>query len=161
VITYLSLLKLMKSTSVSVPFIELASVTIEVTAPAIDSLSHLVRFYRRRTRKPDGSRAHVRTHGCVWSNIRMEIENPKTAGFVPLLGAFNFLYTPLGAQRLPDNFSFGIDWTKEGDEQEILCEHIRSSSPILLKQRGQQYQGVFKHEWGFHTNDGIAIVEVA
>ena len=91
----------------------------------------------------------------------MEIENQKTAGFVPLLGAFNFLYTPLGAQHLPDNFSFGIDWMKEGDGQEILREHIRAGSPIRLKQRGQQYQGVFKHEWGFNTNDGMAIVEVA
>ena len=54
----------------------------------------------------------------------MEIENPNTAEFVPLPGAFNFEYIPMGAQNLPDNFSFRFDWTKKGDGQEILQEGI-------------------------------------
>ena len=67
----------------------------------------------------------VRTHGCLWSNIRMEIESPKTAGFVPLLGAFNFEHKPMGAIGNPDEFSFLMDWTKGGEGQEVLREHIR------------------------------------
>ena len=90
----------------------------------------------------------------------MEIENPNTAEFVPLPGAFNFEYIPMGAQNLPDNFSFRIDWTKKGDGQEILQEGIRSGSPIRVKQHGQLYRGVFKGEWGFNTTDGMVIFAV-
>jgi hypothetical protein len=43
----------------------------------------------------------------------MKIENPNTAEFVPLPGAFNFEYIPMGAQNLPDNFSFRIDWLRK------------------------------------------------
>lgn len=91
----------------------------------------------------------------------MEIENPKTANYVSLDGAFNFEYARLSAKGLPDEFSFGIDWTKEGAGQEILREHIRSHSLMRVRQHGVQYQGVFKHEWGFNTADGMIIVEVA
>ena len=48
-----------------------------------------------------------------------EIENPITAKFVPLSGAFNFR---LGANE----FSFLMDWTKKDDGQEILGKYIRS-----------------------------------
>jgi hypothetical protein len=90
----------------------------------------------------------------------MEIENPNTAEFVPLPGAFNFEYIPMGSQNLADNFSFRIDWTKKGDGQEILQEGIRSGSPIRVKQQGQLYRGVFKGEWGFNTTDGMVIFAV-
>jgi len=103
----------------------------------------------------------VRTHGFVCSNIRMEIVNPKTAEFVPLLGAFNFEHKPMGALRLPDEFSFLMDWTKGGEGQEFLREHIRSGSLIRVKQHGKQYQGVLKFESGMNTNDGMVVVEVA
>jgi hypothetical protein len=55
----------------------------------------------------------------------MEIANPKTAEFVPLLGAFNFERKPMGALGIPDEFSFLMDWTKGGEGQEVLREHIR------------------------------------
>jgi hypothetical protein len=76
----------------------------------------------------------------------MEIENPNPAEFVPLPGAFNFEYIPMGGQNLPDNLSFRIDWTKKGDGQEILQEGIRSGSPIRVKQHGQLYRGVFARD---------------
>ena len=103
----------------------------------------------------------MRTRGCVWSNISMEIENPKTAEFVPLLGAFNFEHKPMGALSLPDQFSFLMDWTKGGEGQEVLREHIRAGALIRVKQHGQQHKGVLKFESGMNTNDGMVVVEVA
>ena len=88
----------------------------------------------------------------------MEIEDPKTAGFVPLLGAFNFEYKPLSNLRLPDEFSFRIDWTKGGEGQDVLREHIRSGSLIRVNERRQQYQGILKFESGMNTNDGMVVV---
>jgi hypothetical protein len=91
----------------------------------------------------------------------MEIESPKTAGFVPLLGAFNFEHKPMGAIGNPDEFSFLIDWTKGGEGQEVMREHIRAGSLIRVNQHGQQHQGVLKFESGMNTNDGLVVVEVA
>ncbi len=68
----------------------------------------------------------VPTHGIMCSNIHMDIENTKTAVFVPLLGAFNFEHKSMGALGIPDEFSFRMDWTKGGEGQEVLREHIRS-----------------------------------
>jgi hypothetical protein len=90
----------------------------------------------------------------------MEIEDPRTTGFVPLDGAFNFVYRPSTDKRLPNEFNFGIDWTKGGQGQDILREHIREHSTMRVQMRGETYQGVFKHEWGFNTPDGMVIVEV-
>src|ERR1700678_2509529 len=98
-------------------------------------------------REDEGTdKSGVRTRGCLWSNIRMDIENPKTSDFVPLLGAFNFEHKPMGALRLPDEFSFLMDWTKGGEGQEVMREHIRAGSLIRVKQHGQQHQGVLKFE---------------
>ena len=91
----------------------------------------------------------------------MEIENPKTAEFIPLLGAFNFEHKPMGALSLPDEFSFLMDWTKGGEGQEVLREHIRAGSFIRVKQRGLQHQGVLKFESGMNSNEGMVVVEVA
>jgi len=60
-------------------------------------------------REDEGTdKSGVRTRGCMWSNIRMDIENPKTSDFVPLLGAFNFEHKPMGGLGIPDEFSFRI-----------------------------------------------------
>jgi hypothetical protein len=104
-------------------------------------------------------KTYVQTQGSVWSNIRMEIENLKTAEFVQMLGAFNFERKPLGAVR--NEFSFQVDWTKGGEGQEILREHIRVGTLIRVQQHGQQHQGVLKFESGMNTNDGMVVVEVA
>ncbi|HEY2471417.1 MAG TPA: hypothetical protein VGI45_26745 [Terracidiphilus sp.] len=90
----------------------------------------------------------------------MEIENPKTGRFVPLLGASKFEYTPLGAQHSPDEFSFRIDWDKGGEGQEILREHIRSGSFLRVRERREEYKGAFLREWEFNTREGMVIVEV-
>ena len=90
----------------------------------------------------------------------MEIEDPWATGFVPLDGAFNFVYRPSTDKRLPNEFNFGIDWTKGGQGQDILREHIREHSTMRVQMRGETYQGVFKHEWGFNTPDGTVIMEV-
>jgi hypothetical protein len=91
----------------------------------------------------------------------MDIRDPKTTQGVPLLGAFNFERKPMGALRLPDEFSFLMDWTKGGEGQEVLREHIRAGSLIRVNQHGQQHQGVLKFENGMNTNDGLVVVEVA
>ena len=91
----------------------------------------------------------------------MEIENPKTAEFVPLLGAFNFEYKPLGSLRLPDEFSFRIDWTKGGEGQDVLREHMQSKSLLRVRNHGGEYRGAFKDGgWGINTSDDMVIVEV-
>jgi hypothetical protein len=91
----------------------------------------------------------------------MEIENSKNAEFVPLLGAFNFEHKSMGALGIPDEFSFLMDWTKGGEGQEVLREHIRSRTLIRLKQQCKQYQGILRFESGINTNDGMVVVEVA
>lgn len=93
----------------------------------------------------------------------MDIENPKTAVFVPLLGAFNFEHKSMGDLGIPDEFSFQMDWTKSGEGQEVLREHLRadSGSLIRVKQQGKQYQGILRFESGINTNDGMVVVEVA
>jgi hypothetical protein len=91
----------------------------------------------------------------------MDIENPKTAEFVPLLGAFNFEHQPMGALGIPAEFSFLMDWTKGGEGQEVLRVHIRSRTLIRVKQPGKQYQGMLRHESGINTIDGMVVVEVA
>ena len=98
-----------------------------------------------------------------WFNMHMpvEIENPKTAEFVPLLGTFNPEYRELGSLRLPDEFSFEINWTLNGDGQDILREHIRAKSVLRLMDRGRHYQGTVKHESGFNTSDGLVVVAIA
>ena len=53
-----------------------------------------------------GDRACVPTAAC--DPIRVEIANPKTAEFVPLLGSFNFEHKPMGGLGIPDEFSFRI-----------------------------------------------------
>ena len=103
----------------------------------------------------------VRSHDCLWSNIHMEIENPRTTQFVPLLGAFNFEHKRMDALSLTDEFSFLVDWTKGGEGQEVLREHIRAGSLIRVNQHGQLHQGVLKFESGMNTNDGMVVVEVA
>ena len=55
---------------------------------------------------------------------------------------------------------FGVDWTKGGEGQEILREHIRASSLLKVTWRGKQYQGVLKMEWEMNTNNGRVILEV-
>ena len=91
----------------------------------------------------------------------MEIENPKNAVFVPLLGAFNFEHKSMGALGIPDEFSFRMDWTKGGEGHEVLREHIRSRTLIRVKQQGKQYQGILRFESGINTNDGMVVLEVA
>ncbi len=93
----------------------------------------------------------------------MDIENPKTAVFVSLLGAFNFEHKSMGALGIPDEFSFRMDWTKGGEGQEVLREHLRagSGSLIRVKQQGKQHQGILRFESGINTNDGMVVVEVA
>jgi len=92
----------------------------------------------------------------------MDIENPKTAVFVALLGAFNFEHKSLGALGIPDEFSFLMDWTKGGEGQEVLREHIRSRTLIRVKQgEGKQYQGILRLESGINTIDGMVVVGVA
>jgi hypothetical protein len=91
----------------------------------------------------------------------MEIESPKNAEFVPLLGVFNFEYKSMGALGIPDEFSFRMDWTKGGEGQEVLREHIRSRTLIRVKQQGKQYQGMLRCESGINTIDGMVVVEVA
>ena len=91
----------------------------------------------------------------------MEIENPKSAAFVPLLGAFNFEHKSMGALSIPDEFSFRMDWTLGGEGQEVLREHIRSRTPIRMKQQGTQYEGMLRFESGINTIDGMVVVEVA
>jgi hypothetical protein len=105
----------------------------------------------------------VPTHGIMCSNIHMEIENPKSAVFVPLLGAFNFEHKSMGALGIPDEFSFLMDWTKGGEGQDVLREHLRAGfgSLIRVKQQGKQYQGMLRFESGINTNDGMVVVEVA
>ena len=93
----------------------------------------------------------------------MEIENQKNAEFVPLLGASNFERKSMAALGIPDEFSFRMDWTKGGEGQEVLREHLRagSGSLIRVKQQGKQYQGMLRFESGINTNDGMVVVEVA
>ncbi len=91
----------------------------------------------------------------------MEIEDPKTAEFVPLLGAFNFERNVMGTLGIPDEFSFLMDWTKGGEGQDVLRENIRVGSLIRVKQRGQQHQGVLRFESGMNTHDGMVVVTVA
>ena len=89
----------------------------------------------------------------------MEIENPKTAVFVTLLGAFNFVPTR-SRHGLPDTFSFRIDWTKGGEGQEILREHLRLGSLMRVKQHDKQYQGVLNFEHGINSCDGAVVADV-
>jgi hypothetical protein len=103
----------------------------------------------------------VQTTPLLWSNIRMEIEDPKTAEFVPLLGAFNFERKSIGALGIPDEFSFLMDWNKGGEGQEILRGHIRVGSLIRVKQHGQRYQGVLRFESGMNTSDGMVVMAAA
>jgi len=93
----------------------------------------------------------------------MDIENPKTAVFVPLLGGFNFEHKSTGARGIPDEFSFRMDWTKGGEGQEVLREHLRTGSGSLIRvtQHGKQYQGTLRFESGINTNDGMVVEEVA
>ena len=91
----------------------------------------------------------------------MEIENPQSLAFLPLLGVFNFEHKSMAALGIPDEFSFRMDWTKGGEGQEVLREHIRSRTLIRLKQQGKQYQGILRFESGINTNDGMVVVEVA
>ena len=91
----------------------------------------------------------------------MDIENPKTALFVPLLGAFNFEHKSMGALGIPDEFSFRMDWTLGGEGQEVLRDHIRSRTLIRVKQQGKQYHGMLRFESVINTNDGMVVVEVA
>jgi hypothetical protein len=74
----------------------------------------------------------------------MEIENQKSAEFVPLVGAFNFEHKSMGALGIPDEFSFRMDWTKGGEGQEVLREHIRSRTLIRVKRQGKQCQGILR-----------------
>ena len=97
----------------------------------------------------------------MWSNIRMEIENPKTAELIPLLGATNSQFKSMGALHLPDEMSFLMDWTQGGEGQEVLREHIRAGSRVRVKQQGKQYQGVPTDVGGMNTNDGMVVVRIA
>jgi hypothetical protein len=89
----------------------------------------------------------------------MEIENPTNAEFVPLLGAFNFENKYMGALGIPDEFSFRMDWTKGGEGQEVLREHIRSKTLIRLKRQGKRFQDILRFESGINTVDGMVVVE--
>jgi hypothetical protein len=91
----------------------------------------------------------------------MEIENLTNAEFVPLLGTFNFEHKSMGALGIPDEFSFRMDWTKGGEGQEVLREHIRSRTLIRVKRQGRQCQGILRFESGINTVDGLVVVEVA
>lgn len=81
-----------------------------------------------------------------------EIEDPKTTKFVPLLFAFNFKPDALGA-------SFGIDWDKGGEGQDILREHLRSGSVGRVRTAGCVFQGVFKDLGGFNTSRGFVALQ--
>jgi hypothetical protein len=54
-----------------------------------------------------------------------------------------------------------MNWTKGGEGQEVLREHIRDGSLIRVKQHGKQHQGVLRFESGMNTNEGMIVVEVA
>jgi hypothetical protein len=90
----------------------------------------------------------------------MEIQDPKTNGFVPLYGASNFEFRPSTDERLPSEFNFAVDWTKGGRGQEILRDRIRESSIMRVRMHGKTYQGAPKHEWGFNTPAGMVIAKV-
>ncbi len=91
----------------------------------------------------------------------MEIENPNTAEFVPLRGAFNFEYIPMGAQNLPDNFSFRIDWTKKGDgkkssKREFGRDHHSSETTRPAKSgRIQGRMGLQHNGWNGYLGGGM------
>lgn len=89
----------------------------------------------------------------------MEIRNPKTEEFLPLIGAFNFDHYRVG-QSVFYEFSFAIDWTKGGDGQDVLRDHIRDGSLMDVRNHGQEYRGKFKFEWGFNSSDGKVIIDV-
>ena len=88
----------------------------------------------------------------------MQIEN-QTGTFVPLLGGVNF-QADKRHPSVPVTYSFGIDWTKEGDGQEILREHIRSSSAGRVEWHGAEYQGKFEDLWGMNTAEGMVRLTV-
>ena len=87
----------------------------------------------------------------------MEIRNPTTAEFIPLLGAFNFEYRCSNLQSQPSVFSFGINWEKEGDGQGVLRDHLRTKTPFRVRHYGQEYQGVLGLETGINTANGMVM----
>jgi hypothetical protein len=91
----------------------------------------------------------------------MEIKDTTTGKFVPLEGAFNFDYAPSRTAGIPNAFSFGIDWTREGAGQDILREHIRFGSSMSVRERGREYRGIPQDVGGFNTPDGSVFVPIA
>lgn len=88
----------------------------------------------------------------------MEIRNPQTGLFLPLQGTFNFRVNSSADQEIPDAYTFGVDWTKQGEGQEILRGHMRSKSPLTLRHRGQLYTGAVEFEAGINTARGDVMV---
>ena len=74
-------------------------------------------------------------------------------------GAFNFDLFRIAA-NLPEEFSFGIDWTVGGAGQDVLRNIIREMSTAHVRHLGREFVGVFKFEWGTNTNDGKVFFKV-
>lgn len=88
----------------------------------------------------------------------MEIRNSQTGLFLPLQGAFNFQVNPSGIRGIPEAYTFGVDWTKEGEGQEILREHIRSKSLLSLRHHGQTYEGMVEFTADINSPNGSVMV---
>ena len=89
----------------------------------------------------------------------MEIKNPGTGAYIPLLGAFNFERKPLSKRTVIDQFSFYVDWTKGGRGQDILRQHIGFKSPMHVKWHGVEHRGVMSFEAGINTADGLVVAD--
>jgi len=88
----------------------------------------------------------------------MDIESTKTNALVPLLGTFNHEEARVAGVS---TISFHIDWTKGGDGQDVLRDHIRLESHGRVVWHGKQYKGVPKVIWGINTEDSLVVLEVA
>ena len=99
-------------------------------------------------------------------NTAMDIQDPNTSTYVPLLGSFNFEHQ--GAfdfkhQHLDiaNELSFLIDWTTAGPGQAILREHVRLKTPLSIQHQGNEYRGAgAKVVWGMNEKDSLVVVDL-
>jgi len=88
----------------------------------------------------------------------MDIQDPKTNAYVPLLGAYNFEHKLMKHLNVANQFSFMIDWTKGGPGQAILADHLRLKTPLAVNHHGRRCAGVTLFVTGMNTNDSMVAV---
>lgn len=93
--------------------------------------------------------------------MAIEIQDPKTGNYVPLVRAFNFEIKSMASVGERDIFSFKMDWTKEGSGQAILRDHIEYHTPLTVKYLKREYRGLVLFQTGENSSDGMIMVQEA